>query len=139
MRILNARLRDIERRLLAAEGEREGRVTEAEQRQALHGAKLGIFLVLARADIARGQSDAVMDVLDALPSELACSLRERIASRPQGAINVRAEHAAIQHFLPLDEGAERLLDTYQAQGFARWRSETRHGVFFKPKTEEIQA
>lgn len=119
---LNQRLREIERRVLAMEGDTAAQLDEAERRCALHGAKLGIFLVLAQGDFGRGQDEHPEAVLAALPAELAGVLRRRLASLPQDGINPRDEHAAIEAFLPLDAATVRHLDEYAAQGFARWRS-----------------
>lgn len=139
---LNTRLRDIEKRLQTEEDRSARRLSEVAHRKLTQVGKLGVFLVVARADCARGQGEdigAVEEVLAAMPAGLETVLRSRLADiSSQAGINCRREHAAVAPFLPLSAEQERILDDYQAQGFARWRQETKRKPFFNHASEEKQ-
>jgi hypothetical protein len=123
MRILNARLREIERRLLAAENDQAGRVTEAEQRDLIQRAKLAVFMVFARMEMKSGRGEAAADVetvLAVLPPDLGRVMREQIErGKPDSS---RDDSEAIRPFLPISGEALLAVDAYLVRHSARWRS-----------------
>ena len=98
MRILNARLREIERRLLAAENDQAGRVTEAEQRDLIQRAKLAVFMVFARMEMKSGRGEAAADVetvLAVLPPDLWRVMREQIERGKQTVAGMTARRSGL--------------------------------------------
>lgn len=136
---LNPRLHSLERRLQTEEDRSAQRMSEIERVSMIQSAKLGIALVLMRADCARGEGEdigAVEDLLAAMPEELEAVLRRQLAELPPGAIDTRRAGAAVDFFLPLSEELVKIIDAYHRQGFARLRADYKQKPIFNQAEEQ---
>ena len=120
MRVLNARLREIERRVRAAEDDQEGRITGEETHNLIQRAKVEVFLKFVRMEMKNGRGEAAADVetvLAVLPPDLGRVLRERIErGKPSSS---REDSEALRPFLPISDEALLAVDAYQVRHSAR--------------------